>query len=554
MHSKEKNSKTISRRDFFKGSALAAVGVAAGGLLAGCGKSKKTEDPAKETKAGGKAGFEVPPAPIADKDIKKTISADVVVVGAGMSGLCAALSAAETGAKVVVLEKRETFSARGMHIAAIGTKTQEKYGVTINKKQGIRDIIKWSGSRVKQELHWLWANKSGEAMNWLTAMTEAEGYETTLWAAAYKGPDYYEYPGITHTVLGPSFAKYDNNHDVLAVLEKHAKEKGVNFQYQTQAAQLVRPDKGRVTAVIGKNAAGYTKFEAKSGVILCCGDYAADQEMVDRYCPLANKVEAKIYTPVGANTGDGHKLGLWAGAAMQKDEPHAAMIHTQAGAWSYCFLHVNKNGERYSNEDATPQAVCMAKMEQPDRVAWAVYDDRFLDELPKTVEIGGGMFWDQVARTWGHPWSRESEERLLKRHLDAGLVVKADTLDELAQKMQVPADKLKATVARYNELAKNKEDVDFGKRSELLFPIDKPPFYAGQFKSALLTIVGGLSINNKMQVLDQEDNAIPGLYAAGNTAGDFFGNDYPTLFPGHSHGRCITFGRLAGLNAAADKV
>ncbi|WP_425805287.1 FAD-dependent oxidoreductase [Desulfitobacterium sp. Sab5] len=550
MSSEDKSGKGLSRRDFFKGSAFVALGAASAGLLAGCGTSQQSAKSSSDTTA--KNSWETPPAPIADKDIKETVSADVVVIGAGMAGMVAALSAAEAGAKVVLIEKRETYTARGMHIAAIGTKTQQKYNVKINAKQGIRDILKWSGNKVKQDLHWVWANKSGEALDWVAKMTEAEGVETTLWAAGYKGPDYYEYPGVTHMFIGPSAAKYDNNHDVLATLEKNAKNKGVNIQYKVQAAQLVKSG-DRVTAVIGKTDAGYIKYEGKKGIILCCGDYAADQAMVDKFCPIANKVDAKVYTPVGVNTGDGHKMGLWIGAAMQEDEPHAAMIHTQAGAWSYCFLNINKNGERYSNEDATPQAVCNAKMEQPDRIAWSVYDDKFLDELPKTIEIGGGMFWDQVNRTWGKPWSREGEEALLKRHIDQGLVVKADTLDELAQKMKVPADKLKATVARYNDLAKNGEDVDFGKRKELLFSIDKPPFYAGSLKSALLVIVGGLRINSKMQVLDKSNNVIAGLYAAGNTAGDFFGQDYPTLFPGHSHGRAITFGRLAGQNAAADK-
>ncbi len=551
-----KPKKGITRRQFLKGGAAAAVTIASGGLLAACDDSSKTNG-TKENGAGGdsekKWSFEVPPEPIKESEIKKKIEADVVVVGAGIAGMCAALSAAEAGAKVALLEKREEYTTRGMHIAAIGTKVQKRKNVEIDYVQGIRDIIGWSGGAVKQELWWLWAKQSGPAFDWLLDMTEAEGITADLWASGYKGKDFYEYPGVTHIFTGPNHEKFDSNRDFMEVAYKNAQKIGVDFHFETEAKQLIRPESGRVTGIIAKAKNGdYVQFNAKKGVILCTGDYAADEEMVERYCPQAKQVDGSVYTPVGVNTGDGHKMALWVGAAMQKAEPHAPMIHTQLGANSYCFLHVNKYGKRYSNEDATPQLICNAKSLQPDGIAWVVYDDKFLDEIPQTLEEGGGLFWDQVNRLWGQPWNREAEERRLQRDIEAGLVVKADTIEELAEKMEVPPDNLKATVERYNEMARKGYDEDFHKNPKFLFPIEKPPFYAGRFKSALLVIVGGLSINEKMQVLDENDEPIPGLYAAGNTAGDFFAKDYPTIFPGVSVSRAITFGRLAGQNAAKE--
>lgn len=546
----------MTRRSFVKGGAAVAVTLAAGGLIVGCDKDEDTpQSKEKDTtsdRTENRWSFETPPEPIKESDIKKTIKSDVVIVGAGIAGLCSALSAAEAGAKVVVIEKNEAYSVRGMHIAAINTKVQERKNVEVDYIQGIRDIIGWSAGEVKQDLWWLWAEHCGPSFNWVLDMCEEEGITADLWAANYKGKDFYEYPGVTHIFTGPSHAKYDSNRDFMEVINKKAQEKNVEFHYKTEALQLIRPDEDRVTSVIGQGSDGdYIKFEAKNGIILCCGDYGADEELIERYCPQAKNVDGNVYTPVGANTGDGHKMGLWAGAAMQKSEPHPAMVHTQLGANTYCFLHVNKKGVRYSNEDATPQLVCNTKTMQPDNLAWVIYDDKFLDEIPKTIETGGGLFWDQVGRLWDEEWSREGEEASIKRQLDAGHLVKADTIEDLAEKIQVPADKLVATVKRYNELVKKGYDEDFHKNPKLLFPIEKPPFYAGIFRSALLVTLGGLSVNEKMQVLDSEDNPIPGLYAAGNNAGDFFAKDYPTIFPGASVSRAIVFGRLAGQIAAA---
>jgi fumarate reductase flavoprotein subunit len=97
-------------------------------------------------------------------------------------------------------------------------------------------------------------------------------------------------------------------------------------------------------------------------------------------------------------------------------------------------------------------------------------------------------------------------------------------------------------------------DEDYGKRKELLFPIQKPPFYAGLMKSALLATTSGLRVNTKLEVLDDKDEPLGGLYAVGNVQGDMFAVDYPTVFPGLSHGRCVTFGRLVGLHLAGKEM
>jgi fumarate reductase flavoprotein subunit len=138
--------------------------------------------------------------------------------------------------------------------------------------------------------------------------------------------------------------------------------------------------------------------------------------------------------------------------------------------------------------------------------------------------------------------------------LEAGKTIfKGDTLEELAGKIGVPADAFKATVDRYNELAKKGMDEDYGKTGEMLTAIDQAPFYAATNPLMLLVVLGGLKVNTDLQVLDTENKVIPGLYASGNVSGGFLSNDYPVIVPGLSHSRAWTFGRIAGQKAAAEK-
>ena len=138
------------------------------------------------------------------------------------------------------------------------------------------------------------------------------------------------------------------------------------------------------------------------------------------------------------------------------------------------------------------------------------------------------------------------DPKRLQKLIDDGVVKSADSLRELARQMNLPYEKVKAEVERYNEMARKGFDDDFYKRKECLTTIEKPPFYAAHITMALLVTLGGLKINENMQVLDKEKHVIPGLYAAGNNSGNFYANDYCMTIMGNSHGRAYTFGYLAG--------
>jgi fumarate reductase flavoprotein subunit len=127
--------------------------------------------------------------------------------------------------------------------------------------------------------------------------------------------------------------------------------------------------------------------------------------------------------------------------------------------------------------------------------------------------------------------------------------VTAGTLEELAEKMNVPVDKFKSTIARYNQLARSGKDLDFGKRSDRMTTIEKPPFYAGKGFYWFMCAMGGLIANTRLQPLDKNFEVIQGLYLGGNIIGNRFGVRYPSMLPGLSNGMALHFGRIAGINA-----
>ncbi|MEG2934712.1 MAG: FAD-binding protein, partial [Gordonibacter sp.] len=564
--------------------------VAAGAGLAGCAPSSKAAgDSAASAGSASAAGvdsaalannplganaavewtFMTPPADIGSDQIKSTEDVDVLVVGCGFAGAVASVAAAEAGAKTLCIDKCDTWSGRGGHITAYGSKIVKQYAGEGWFKEAdyahvVRRLIEWATGRVKEPLMWQFAKKSGACMDWLVDLVADSGLQPTLWAGFYKGPDYTEEP-ITHFFYNDTtdFVYLDGVSEGLgmavlipAVIEKGEKL-GVEYRYQTPCVRLVRDGEGPVTGAIVGEEGNYLQINAKS-VIIASGDYLDDDEMRTRYQPFTWHADSRLYIPFDISTGDLHKQTMWIGGAMQESEPHCSTIHLESGAQSYNFLHVNKDGERFMNEDVNTQSKSCVKSYQPEGKAFTIYDANSLEKFSRSCNdgISGGISSDQQYRRYGVPFDMDVELKLRQAKIDQGLLFQADTLDELAKKAGIDADGLKKAVARYNELAAKGNDDDFGKRPEILWPIDTPPYFAGQLVSTLLAASGGLRQDTACQVLDEQNKAIKGLYVCGAAGGEYFSNDYPTICPGTNHGRCLTFGRIAGINAAggdADK-
>lgn len=472
--------------------------------------------------------FEIPPTPIPESSIKEIITSEVVVVGGGISGMSSALSAVEAGAKVLLMEMTGRSQGHGRDNAAIGSRLQKKLGIEVDKDEVILNLMKHGANKPDQRLIRMWAEGSGESMDWLMDMTDNAGLEVIIDqypppAAFNNANEYYPQYLVTH--------QYENQALVVKCLKDNAIKKGVDIRFNTRAKQLLRKGKDRVTGVIAQNKDGeYIQFNAEKAVVLCTGDYGNNAEMMAKYCPQAAYLTLNIKT----STGDGHMMAMWVGAVMEPG-PHAPQVHGVAGPLGMAaFLQVNLRGERFQNEDVPTQSYTNAVERQPGQQAWQVFDSKYPEELPY-MGIGLVKVNEATAAI------RKDVERQC---------VKANTIEELAGKMRVPAETFKTTVARYNELARLGKDMDFGKRLDRLTTIDKPPYYASKGRYFFLVVMGGLNVNTKLQALDKDWEVIPGLYLAGNTMGNRFAIDYPTTAPGICNGMALHFGRVAGRNAA----
>jgi fumarate reductase flavoprotein subunit len=479
--------------------------------------------------------------------IDKTIVSDVVVVGSGISGLTAAVSAAEAGAKTILLEKGPTFNVRGLHNAAIGSRMQKAAGIEIDKDQVISTVMEAGAYHSDQKMVKLWADNSGQVMDWLLDLAAAEKVEVII-DTTTKDWFFPNYP-LIH-VFRP-----DRQNTLAKMLQDKAQKLGVEFHYETPAMQLIREGQGRVSGVIAQDLKSSETlcFKAQKGVVLCSGDYGGNREMVERYFSNEMVKSLKCAYEGGLNTGDGHQIAMQIGAAMD-DTPHCAMLFDWAvwaerGLFNVArqpWLYVNLKGERFMNEDLPWGYECNQLLRQPEGKAWSIWDAKYNQEIP--------VMHSQCCKNMGPPtfmW----DPRQLEEAIEKGNVITCSTLEGLAEKIKLPPGTFMATVERYNQMAREKRDLDYGKHPDRLTTLEKPLYYACQMEVRYMVILSGLKVNTRLQVLDTENRPIPGLYAAGNTSGSFFGgNVYPTTTPGLTHGRAWTFGRLAGLNAAAEKV
>ena len=517
----------ISRRGFLTGTAFVGAGLAAG--LAGCS-------------SGGQSGSDGGPSGSAgatqeSHDPVSTEQFDIVVVGSGTAGTCATLRAVEAGASVVCLEKNSNLSGSSQYaegLAGVGSREQAARGISLDPVQVMESVMEYqhyscSGPVVKAFVH-----ESGATMDWL-ADNGVAWYDVKALGDSYTT---WHIPADPETgekiVIGP----------MIASLQERAKGMGAEFRTECPMTALVVED-GAVVGVYADRD-GEEILVRADAVILASGGYANNAELFEEFTGVSyDRVYA--YGDEGRD-GDGIDGARKIGAATHK--PGCVMFHSGKleGTGSFSELpnyivckqptvRVNAGGERYFNEQVsmTDFSAC-GNVLTTNAQNFAVFDDDFITHIEVEGPWLGLLALDAEA---GVPFEcREGIEEF-------EYIFKADTIADLAEKLGVNAGALEATIERYNGFCESGVDEDFGLPAEYLFPVKTAPFYGAKVYPTLFTTVGGLAVNESMQVLDADGYAIDRLYAAGGDAGSLYGASYDVgVCSGSQQGWAATSGRL----------
>lgn len=583
---KETGHQTLSRRNFFKTAATVGAAAAVGGALSGCAPSAAPEKAGAASDAEKlsstspsseymnselykqKWTFEIPPDPIPESDIAETVEAEIVVVGSGTSGLVTANSALEEGAKVVVVSASEKPVSRGGSNHAVWCKKFDELGLEKTDPSIYEKEIYADTCKVDQKKWYKFIANSETAANWAIDIMEGAGYKVVVEGGTpgHEESLYYQATRSIGWGYGDGMEPEEGAAQVTAMMQplfvnqlaKRFQDMGGDIYYKTIAKQLVRDDggKGRVSAVVCLREDGtYAKYVGTKAIVLATGDFSADREMMTKYCPLrAHQISDEVYDgetdyDIGFQTGglykgDGHKMGLWVGAAWQRSYPNAPMGAIVRIPGPYVFfgnhpgLLVDRYGERFMNEDATRYLAAETCFLQSKGEVYAIWDINHARNF-------------QVSQGWNNDTLNEDAEATIASWdelVEQGTYVRADTMEELLSAIGLPPETAQ-TVDRYNELVRGGKDTDFFKDPSMLFEIKTPPFYADKsaLESPFLTVMGGLRTDSWMRVCDENDDPIPGLYNVGVMVGDMWGGVYSFQIEGGNYGAtCITFGYLTG--------
>jgi flavocytochrome c len=539
---KGSSDRSLSRRDFVRTGATAGLGAT---TLAGLASEAQAQGPVQEW----------------------SMTADVVIAGAGVSGLSAAIEALDHGASVIIAEANYDCGGHGIVSGGRvnlggGTSRQRRHGIEDSPDEVFAYWVRHDDLQARytdRDLTRVYADLSAETFEWMVEngvdfQDEAIGPDrrngrTVQW------PVYEELVTSYPTRLGSGLVR---------ALEKSARAKGVQILLLHKMVDLIQDDSGRVVGMVVENEGRTLRIRGTKGVILATGGHTSNVAFRRMFDPRLTEEYQTAGEPYSEQTADGEvaamKLGaaLWGTASQTMEAGNWISKTAHIGCqWGYSSLWwqpdspifdkvrasglsgvdwqnvilVKQNGVRFHDEMDNGHdffAACMSYSGDPNKKngggpIWAVFDQDAVerqewDPTPPNVDLDGYFF-------------------------------QADTLAELARRIDNPYQTIRMdgatmqeTVSRYNSFVDSGVDEDFGKYQPM-FKIQRPPFYAAWSTPILHDSLCGLRVDTRCRVIDMDEEVIEGLYCCGEAMGGF---------PQHGLGRCSLFGRVAARDAAVN--
>ena len=483
---------------------------------------------------------------------------DVIVVGAGASGISAALSAAQNGAKVALLEKGDKFGGAGMFGAqglfAVGSKEQLERGEEYTIKDAYEEIMNYTHHSSNARMTKAILRESASTINWM----KENGLDTELVTNTQEV--HQDHPRTYHQFI-------DKFNGFKRIMDNFLKAGGTLLT-ETAGKEIVQKD-GKVIG-IKVTSKGKEEVLSTKAVILADGGFVGNKNEVDEYA----KINSEYMYSMGERKAVGDGLRMLKGVGGVNNykrifENHAATVFSKKNPkWhnntiftltNLPTLWIDKEGKRFTNEDIVYDfALWGDTVYQVGGYYYFLFDQKLVDYLKNNSLNWTNSFERTFRLLDGKPMTYkvgpfENIESDLQKAINEDTAFKVNNIIDLAQKTGLDETSLRESVERYNQLVKKGEDTDFYKNSRFMnVPVENGPFYAVRANSTTLGTVGGGLVNEKFQALTANRKVIPDVYVVGNNAGGLFDSSYPTI-EGLSNAFAWNSGRIAGRVAVKER-
>jgi len=483
------------------------------------------------------------------------LNTDIVVVGAGASGIGAALSAVENGVQVILLEKGTKFGGAGMFGAqglfAAGSHLQQAAHIDYSPTAAYQEMMAYTHYRSNTRLTKAIIDKSADTIDWLAK----NGLKTELVNNTQEV--HQDHPRVYHQYLD-KFAGFQR------LMERFISFGGQLFT-QTSIISLDYQDGTIKQVLIDHN--GIQQPINCTKVIFADGGFVGNTKMVDHYL----KINSENLYSMGERkaTGDGIQLLNHLNAdtsGVGTFDNHAASVVSKADPkWhnntifsltNLPFLWINRRGQRFVNEDIVYDFALWGNSTYTNGGYYYFVLDQATISYLKTNQLNWTDSFERTFKTLSHdpmthtvgPFSEIESD--LKEAIDQGAAVKSETPEQLASALKIDSKTLKNTFEQYNQMINNGHDLEFNKDDSFLrFKVADGPFYAIKAQSTTLGTIGGVAVDDHLHVLDKDGLIMTNLYATGNNASGMYDTSYPTL-EGISCAFAWNSGRIAGEDAA----
>jgi fumarate reductase flavoprotein subunit len=478
----------------------------------------------------------------------KTREADVIVVALGPAGLAAAIAAVENGASVIAFEKSSTTGGAakmGMGPFAVESRLQQQHMIGLSKEEVFRRFMESTHWKVNARLvrDFIW--KSADTIDWLMEM--GVQFFAPMKYFPQSEPTWHVVAPQGGGLPGPGAAA-----SMTKAMTKRAQDLGVEMYLASPVSKLIIED-GRICGVIARDKNGEAIQANGKAVIIATGGCGDNPEMLYQELGLSWGKDFFGMRVPGV-TGDGLKMAWEAGAGKSEITvekiftlPFAKDLRTMPlqVVFNQPNLLVNLLGERLMDEGMMEHIANTANViaRQQGSCAFSIISDSIIHDYKKRgVDVPSNVFPGNPFENW---------DDLMQKAVAQGMFVfEADSLEELAVKTGIDPAGLAATVTEYNKCCEQNYDDFFDKKRKYLKPIKGNKYYAGKFYTSAYGSLGGIKINYKTEVLTDDFQVIPGLYAAGTDVCDIYAGTYVFEFPGNTMGFALNSGRIAGENAA----